>query len=153
MVAVKLTWHEMMMAGHVGMLRHVEAVMNDRPDLHGYDGQSGWQTHCEGAAGELAAAKVLGRYWDGSVNTFRRGGDVGDVQVRTRSRHDYELIVRDRDRDDDAFVLVTGRAPEFRVVGWIRASAAKQPDWMRTHGNRPPAYFVPHAALTPITAK
>lgn len=153
MVEVELNWHELMQAGHVGMLRHIEAVTQGRPDLHGFDGDSGWHTHCEGACGELAVAKVFNRYYNGSVNTFREGGDVGAVQVRTRSKHDYELLVRDRDRDDDVFILVTGRAPRFRVVGWIKAGDAKRPEWSNTYGNRPAAYFVPHAALHPIDPK
>jgi hypothetical protein len=98
----------------------------------------------------MAYAKARQRYWGAPVNTYKEGGDVGDVQIRTRSRHSYELIVRKDDRDEDFFVLVTGRIPNFRVWGWIQAKHAKRPEWSQTHGNREAAFFVPHTALTPF---
>lgn len=124
-------------------------MRDQRPDRHGYKG-AGWSEHIEGACGEAAVAKVLNRFWNGSVDTFATGGDVGDIQVRTRSSHDYELLVRPDDRDSDVFILVTGRAPTFRVIGYIWGRDAKRPEWLQTHGSRPAAYFVPHAFLTPI---
>lgn len=141
-----LTPYELHLAASVGVRRQIEAMSAGRPDRHGHSG-AGWNLHLEGACGELAVAKALGRYWDGSVNTFKKGGDVGAVQVRTRSKHEYELIVRQGDRDSDVFVLVTGVAPSYRVRGWLRGGDAKRPEWEKTHGDRPPAWFVPHAAL------
>jgi hypothetical protein len=81
--------------------------------------------HIEGAGGEVAAAKALGRRRDGQVNTEKEGGVVGHIQVRTRSRYDG-LFVRPNDRDDDMLVLVTGVYPTYRVCGWIRGADAKQ---------------------------
>lgn len=147
---VSLSWPEVAMACRIGVTRHIAALRRDLPDRHGIDRDDGWRAHIEGACGEMAFAKAVDRYWCGSINTFRAGGDVGDIQVRTRSRHDYELIVRASDRDGDAFVLVTGAAPNFRVRGWIRGAAAKNAQWIREHGGRAAAYFVPHAALRPV---
>lgn len=142
------------MAAGVGLERQLRALADRRPDRHGFvpkDGDTGWSLHIEGACGEVAVAKVLNRFWNGSVDSFKSGGDVGDVQVRTRSRHEYELIVRQDDRDSDVFILVTGRAPTFRVVGYILGRDAKRPEFEQRHGNRPAAYFVPHSVLTPLT--
>jgi len=130
------------------MRRQIEALRQHRPDRHGFDGEDGWTIHIEGAAGEMAVAKLRNRYWNGSVNTFKTGGDVGAVQVRTRSKAHYDLIVRDDDRNDDAFFLVIGSIPVFDVVGWIKGRDAKRPEWLQTYGERPPAYFVPQSALT-----
>lgn len=147
---VTLEWFEVMLAATVGVRRQLEALRRGRPDCHGFDGATGWQVHIEGACGEMAFAKATGRYWSGSVNTFKIGGDVGAIQVRTRSREDYDLIVRDDDRDEDIFVLVIGQAPTYRVVGWIRGMDGKRACWRQRYGNRPVAYFIPQHALCSI---
>lgn len=136
----------MLLAGQVGIRRQMEALKRGLPDRHGFTGL-GWDIHVEGACGELAVAKALGRYWNGSVNTFKVGGDVGAMQVRTRSRSHYELLIRPDDKDQDVFVLVTGTSPKFKVVGWIKGKDAKRVEWLQTHGGRPPAYFVPQKSL------
>jgi hypothetical protein len=73
----------------------------------------------------MAFAKATRRYWSGSVKTFKAGSGVGNIQVRTRSREDYDLIVRDDDPDEDILVLVIGHAPSCRVVGWMRGMTAR----------------------------
>lgn len=147
---VVLNWHEAAMASDVGRMRQLASVKSGRSDRHGYSGD-GWSEHIEGACGECATAKHLGVYWDGGVNTFS-SPDVGKYHVRTRSRHDYELIVRpESDKDEDIFICVTGRCPEYRIRGWIAAKDAKKPEYLREHGGRPPAFFVPHSALRPMS--
>jgi len=147
---VVLSESEMKLAAMVGVNRNVESMSKGLKDKHGFTGD-GWSVHIEGACGELAFAKYRNRHWSGSVNTFKRGGDVGEVQVRTRSRHDYDLIVRQDDKDDDYFVLVTGTAPEFRIRGFIVARDAKQMgDCINEHGSRPPAWFIPAGKLRPV---
>lgn len=142
---VTLTWYEAAMASHVGWMRQLAAVKAGKPDLHGYDGE-GWSEHIEGACGEMAVAKMLGIFWDGSVNTWK-AHDLPGLQVRTRSRHDYDLTVRPNDDDEAHWVLVTGRCPEYRIHGWIAGADAKLPAWSRTYGGRPAAYFVPQSEL------
>jgi hypothetical protein len=154
-IVVELDWWEVEMAAIVGVRRRVEAEFREgRRDLYAAPNEvepsSNWRTHIEGAIGELAFAKALGRYWNGSINTYRRGGDVGAVQVRTRSRHSYELNVRTHDRDEDYFVLLTGQAPRLCLRGWIRGADAKRSEWLKDHGGHGAAYFVPQAALHPF---
>lgn len=149
MTQVSLEKYELQLASHVGCQRHVEAICADLQDRYGAD-KGGWNLHIEGACGELAFAKLLNIYWNGSINTFGLGGDVGDIQVRTRSRHDYELIVRAKDRDGDAFVLVTGVAPNYVVRGWLFGQEAKRDEWLNAHGGRTPSWFIPHKELHPI---
>ena len=94
----------------------------------------------------MAFAKATENYWSASVATFK--GRVGDrIQVRWRSRPDYDLMVRPSDSDQDIFVLVLGKIPALNVVGWIRGGAAKQDRSIQDHGGRPPAWFVPQDEL------
>lgn len=146
MVEVTLTWREVEWAARVGALRQIEAMRQGLEHIAGFDGL-GWDIHVEGAAGELAFAKATDRYWDGSVNTFKEGGDVGAYQVRTRSRHVYDLLVRPDDSDIQAYVLVTGTVPAFQVHGWMLGADAKRPEFLQTYANRPKAYFVPKGNL------
>lgn len=145
---VTLTWHEAAMASHVGWMRQLSAVKAGKHDCHGYSGD-GWSEHIEGACGEMAVAKMLGIFWDGSVNTWK-ANDLPGLQIRTRSKHDYELLVRPSDADETPWVLVTGRCPHYRIRGYLYGREAKRSEWLRDHGGRPPAYFVPHSHLRSV---
>ena len=68
---VTLEWYELLQAALCGVRRHIEALHKGLPDKHGFD-SDGWGAHIEGAAGEMAAAKSLGLYWNGSINTFSK---------------------------------------------------------------------------------
>ena len=105
MTAITLSQRELSIAAQVGCARHIAAISNGRENAHGLGKANAWNLHIEGCAGEMAAAKALGYYWTPSVNTFKIGGDIGEaIQVRTRSKHTYELIIRPDDRDGDTFV-------------------------------------------------
>lgn len=150
MKEVRLTWHEAAMASEIGRLRQLSSLRSNRQDQHGYAGE-GWNIHIEGACGELALAKALNTYWNGSVNTFK-DFDVLDLQVRTAPSHSHRLIVRPADPDQHRFVLVTGRCPNYRVHGWILGCDAKRVEWLAEEAKRPAAFFVPAAALQSIEA-
>lgn len=107
-----------------------------------------------GACGEMTVAKVFDCYWSPSVNTFHATTDLPhDTEVRSTTRLDGSLIVRDNDPDDRIYILVTGEPPSMTVVGWITGAEAKQPQWLRNpHGHRP-AWFVPQSALQPVCQK
>lgn len=148
---VTLQWHEYAMASEIGRLRQLTSVRRGSADNHGFTGL-GWSEHIEGACGEMVVSKLLGVYWDGGIDTFKLP-DVGSrIQVRTRSSHSYELIIRKDDPDDEIFVLVTGRCPNYRVWGFIKGENGKREEYLQTHGNRPAAYFVPQTKLEPMHA-
>jgi len=150
-INVTLNASEMLAAAFVGVRRHVAAIARGLADKHGLTGdKDGWGLHIEGAAGEVAAAKALGRYWSASVNTFKAGYDVDGIQIRTRSQDHYDLIIRANDPSDAIFVLVTGASPNFKVHGWILAGDGKCDEFVQSHGNRPPAWFVPQSRLNSI---
>lgn len=147
MIEIELTMREAAAAAKVGVDRNLHAIQSGLTPRHGCKEENCWDVHIEGACGELAVAKALNVYWHSPLNTFKRGSDVGKWQVRTRSRSDYDLIVRSGDSDHAVFILVTGRCPKFRVIGWMRGGDAKKEKWLKTHGGRDGAYFVPQAEL------
>lgn len=146
---IELSNEEFVYAAQIGRLRQEEALKKGLPEKYGFDGVAGLSIHVEGAAGELAVAKALDIKWDATVNTFKSIADlVSDIEVRTRSKDYYDLIVRADDKNYSRFVLVIRKGPhKFDVIGWILAEDAKQPQWIKTYGNRPGAYFIPKTSL------
>jgi len=144
---VILTPAEMMAGALTGIMRQVRALKNGFRDKHGADAKSPWQWHIEGALGECVVAQYLGVYWDHSLGSFK-GADLGNrIQVRTRSQGWHDLIVRPDDTPEHAYILVTGQAPNYQVRGWIYGNEAQRPEWWKTLGDRPPAWFVPQEHL------
>lgn len=143
---VTLTGYEMAMASDAGRLRNIAAIKEGRkPQIDGGE----WQAHIEGAAGEVAAAKLLNVFWGGSINTFKAGGDIDGTgwEVRTRSKHFNDLIVKESDPDGRVMILVTGKSPHFMVRGWIRSEEAKKAEFKQNYGGHGNAYFVPQSKL------
>jgi hypothetical protein len=141
---VDLTIHEARTAAMTGVERRIQSFL--RPDNHGYDDSDGWTDDIEGAAGELAFAKLTRIYGGLTVDTFDTP-DVGKVFVRTVSRDGLCLIIRPNAQDDQVFALMVGRCPSFRFGGWIFAVSAKRDEWWRAPNGRPGAWFVPESAL------
>lgn len=152
MASVCLSWFELFQAANVGVIRQIEALKLDRADQHGYNGD-GWSIHVNGAAAELAVAKVTGRFWNALArHPTTLPGDVGLLQVRWSALAKARLIVHDADPDEAVFVLVTGLPPTLEVVGSIRGADAKDPCYWTDPGTGRPAFFVPQAALEPVVA-
>jgi len=148
---ITLTSAEVFHGAVTGVMRQVSNLRDGRQDRHGIAREQGWQAHIEGALGELVVARYTNRFWSGNLGKLR-ADDVGDLQVRTRSRHDYELILHPTDPDDRAFVLVTGTAPTYRLIGWIRGREGKRQEWWKDPAGGRAAYFVPQRALRPMVA-
>jgi len=146
---ITLTSYEVGSGVRVGGLRHYQSVLRGIPDKSQSGPEGGWSYDIEGALGEIAAAKALNLYWSGSVNSFG-ACDLSGIQVRTRSKAYYDLIVRPNDTENCIWVLVTGAAGTYDVAGWLRGSEAKQQQWFKTPNDRQPAYFIPQSALQPI---
>ncbi|MCW3095802.1 MAG: hypothetical protein JWL77_1420 [Chthonomonadaceae bacterium] len=146
-ITVTLEWYELFQAISVGGRRRVESMRRGGQAAHGYIDDNGWTKDIEAAGAELAFSKATNQYYSGSVNTFK-AADVGDRwQVRWTPNTDGRLIVRPSADDSDRYVLVTGKAPVYSVIGWITAKAAKRVSWWSAPNNRPGAYFVPQSAL------
>jgi hypothetical protein len=149
-VSVSLTQEELYTCSIIGARRQIESLMDGREDQHGFDGYNGWTVHIEGVCGELAVAKYLNIHYGFHVNTFKTGRDVGICEVRTRSEHHYDLLVRPNDADERPFVHLTGRAPQYVLRGWLWGHEAKQKKFAKNYGGRPSAFFVPQEHLRPM---
>ena len=96
----------------------------------------------------MAFAKWSQRYWPGSVDTYKRDGDVGEFEVRWSSKPTAPLRVYPNDHADRPYVLVTGDYPTYQIMGWIWGHEAKVDRWWRegTNGWRG-CFAVPQDAL------
>ena len=111
---IKLKWHEVQMAWDVGVNRAAHSIRMELKDAHGWRpdpvSDIGWQ--CLSASSELAVAKALHLYWNGSVNTFSRP-DLPNIEIKSQLHHVLDrnkqtnfLIVRKNMPDDQRYVLV-----------------------------------------------
>jgi hypothetical protein len=153
-VWVTLTWSEMSLASIVAVRRRLESMRDNHAPKYGASHRSApWDMEIFSAQGELTIAKYLNLYWSG-INGIIKAVDVGGeegAEVRTRSKHWYELILHPEDADERPHVLVTTEAPPaFCLVGWIYGNAGKREQyWDDPAGNRA-AFFVPHCDLRPM---
>lgn len=145
--SVELTFYEMLLAAHAGVMRQVQNCKDGLAPAYGAGDKNDWQLHIEGCLGECALAKFLGVYWSGKGEL--RAPDVGIVDVRT-TRLDYgDLMMHKRDPDDRVFYLLCGVNGIYKVKGWILAKDGKKDFYWRDPTGKRPAYFVPQHALNP----
>lgn len=147
-IRISLTDYEVRMAGFVGVTRFASG-MNRQDRFH--NPLAGWDTHLDAACGEIAVAKLLDKYWDGSQGTFHNKPDLsGDTEVRGGNTDC--LIIRQSDLKNPKarFVRVQGKAPHFIVHGWLPLNEAVQPKYMREYPGEPASYWVPNEELRDI---
>lgn len=140
-------------ARQVGKARHQNAISSGRQDAHGLqaDYRQGLDTHIAGAAAELAYCRASGIEWPATIDTYKEEADVGrHLEIRWTEKGQHSLIIRPSDPLDRYYVLVTGKPPAFRVVGYIWGEDAIRDEWRRAPKGRPPAWFVPQSALEKI---
>lgn len=99
-----------------------------------------------GALGELAVCRIIRVPWDATVDTFHRRPDIApDIEVRY-STTGHKLIVRDKDPSRSRVVLVTGRPPNMRALGWAFAGEVREQGTQTFDGKRP-TWSLPTARL------
>jgi hypothetical protein len=146
---IRLTSYEYQMARRVGLERQTKAVENKRVPRNGMKQEDGWKFHVEGACGEAAAAKFLNVFFSGSVEIFTGKPDLEpNIEVKTRSSHSYDLLIRKHEDLSQVFVLVTGTAPDFWIRGWGIGSDLVSDEYLQSYGNRPAAWFIPVGRLS-----
>lgn len=110
--------------------------------------------HRLGAIGEVAVAVHLGLEDHLFTETVARRGSAdlpGDIEVKTRSRHSYDLIVQRNERPDKRLVLVTVQGGTIFLHGWCVARDVMQEQFWADPARGRPAYFVPKCNLRDIT--
>lgn len=116
------------------------------------DGSKALLFHKLGAAGELAVADYLHlREFLYQETEAKRGSfDLPlNIDVKTRSRHDYDLICQLDEKPGKTLVLVTIQNKITLIHGWIKSEDAMQEQWRKDPAGGRPAYFIPSFELLP----
>lgn len=117
-----------------------------------WKGSKALDIHLLGAAGEMAVASYLGMkdFLYKETQAKRGSDDLPGMDIKTRSKHSYDLIVQRSESPDKKFILVTIQDQATFIHGWCYGhEAAKEKYWADPARGRP-AYFVPKEALRSI---
>lgn len=108
--------------------------------------------HLIGAAAEIAVASYLGleQYLFQETEAVRGSEDLPGIDVKCRSKHDYDLLVQLDDVPTKKFVLVTIQDKRTLIHGWIEGHQAMKQKWVKEFVKGRPCYAVPQSALQPI---
>ena len=129
--------------------------VNEARGLRGRNGGA-WQgnkaldIHLLGAAGEVAVASYLGLKEHLFKETeAKRGSDdlPGGIDVKTRSKSRYDLIVQKQEDPKKVFVMVTIENQQTLLQGWCYGHEAMKEEYWADPARGRPAYFVPKEAL------
>ena len=142
-------------ADDIARQRHESAVRRGYAGKHGgpTNGIDSLQAHRAGAYGECAVAIFLGVPLPAHVDVYSVPDIEPDIAVRARTKRWHELYRRPSEPADWRYVLVTltrtrtMRRPVGTVRGWAHGGDMAREEWVQRHGGRPPAWFVPTAAL------
>jgi hypothetical protein len=154
-VWVTLSLAEMLHGTNLGVIRMYESHNHGGKHKHGFY-NSNLDPLCmnvQGAIGEIVVAKARNLYFMPTVNTFKAADIGNNVQVRLRTKHEWQMIVRDDDDPDHIFVHVTGSGPVYCIRGWAYGKDVMKPEYRQNHGNRIESWFVPEEALKPFQIK
>ena len=115
-------------------------------------GDKALEIHLLGAAGELAVASYLGLKHElyKEVEARRGSDDLPGIDVKTRSKHSYDLIVQKKENPDKKFVLVTIENQTVLLQGWCYGYEAMKEQYWADPARGRPAYFVPQRTLRSI---
>jgi hypothetical protein len=145
---------ERRLAMEEGMRRqHVNEAQGLRGRNGGaWKGSKALDIHLLGAAGEVAVASYLGMKEHLFKETEARRGsdDLPGIDVKTRSKASYDLIVQKREDPKKKFVLVTIENQQTLLHGWCYGEEAMQEQHWADPARGRPAYFVPKVALHSI---
>lgn len=124
---------------------------NKAPDR----GEKALKLHQLGCIGEVAVAEFLGvqEHLFTAKKAIRGSADLpGNIEVKTRSKHNYDLLIQFSDDPDKIFVLVTHEGGDItQIWGWIRGCDAMKKEWVREFVRGRRCYAVPQTALNPVS--
>jgi hypothetical protein len=131
-----------------GTNRQANAVLNNSEARADMEDEEGWGNHIEGACGEQAVAKFLNIYWEGH-NKYQDEPDLKpNIEVKQRSEHWHDLIIREHENFQQVFILATGLSPKFRIRGWVWGEHVQDKKFWKSPNKRPEAYFIPQSYLS-----
>jgi hypothetical protein len=108
--------------------------------------------HQIGALGEMAVASYLGLkdflYCDKIPK--KDSCDLPfSIDVKTRAKHYYDLIVQLDEKENKNFWLCTIESNQIHIKGWIQAQFCFKPEFIKDPAGGRKAYFVPQNKLWP----
>lgn len=114
-----------------------------------WKGSKALDIHLLGAAGEMAVASYLGLKQHLYKETEARRGsdDLPGIDVKTRSKHQYDLIVQKNEDARKKFVLVTIESQKTFLHGWCYGEEAMEEKYWADPARGRPAFFVPKTVL------
>jgi hypothetical protein len=118
-----------------------------------WKGSKALDIHLLGAAGEVAVASYLGlkEHLFKEKEARRDSDDLpGGIDVKTRSKSRYDLIVQKHENPSKRFVLVTIENQQTLLHGWCYGHEALQEQYWADPARGRPAYFVPKEHLRPM---
>ena len=145
-IVFTFTEEERRIAMEEGMRRQ---RVNEEKGLRGRNrgprfGQKALDVHLLGAAGEMAVASYLGLKQElyKEVEAKRGSDDLPGIDVKTRSKHSYDLIVQRQEDPKKKFVLVTIQDQKTLIWGWCYGEEAMREEYWADPARGRPAYFV-----------
>ena len=131
--------------------------MNEAKRLRGRNGGASFGSraldiHLLGAAGEMAVASYLGMKHElyKEVEAKRGSDDLPGIDVKTRSKLRYDLIIQKSEDPNKKFVLVTIENQQTFLHGWCYGHEGMDALYWADPARGRPAYFVPQSALHPM---
>ena len=117
-----------------------------------WKGSKALDIHLLGAAGEVAVASYLGlkEHLFKETEAKRGSNDLPGIDVKTRSKSRYDLIVQKHENLSKKFVLVTIENQQTLLHGWCYGHEAMKEEYWADPARGRPAYFVPKEALRSI---
>lgn len=136
---------------------HRRQAVNEAKGLRGrnngaWRGDKALEIHLLGAAGEMAVASYLGmkEHLFKEAEAKRGSDDLPGIDVKTRSKASYDLIVQRQSDPSRKFVLVTIEDQKTLIHGWCYGKEAMEGKYWADPARGRPAYFVPKSALRPM---
>ena len=116
-------------------------------------GAKALQWHILGCVGEYAVALAtdqLDALFQEDI-PLRGSADLpGRIDVKTRSKHHYDLLVQKDEDPDKLLVLVTCQPnTPTKIHGWVRASTAMKPEYWKEWVKGRGCYSFPQSKLLP----
>jgi hypothetical protein len=114
-----------------------------------WKGSKALDIHLLGAAGEVAVASYLGLKSElfKETEAKKNSDDLPGIDVKTRSKASYDLIVQRGSDPQKKFVLVTIENQQTLLHGWCYGHEALQERFWADPARGRPAYFFPKEAL------
>ena len=150
MIKIKLEANDIELALNTANKRFIGNIRMGKGFSYGYQGDYRKQLADSflGALGEVAYAKSLNKFYNGSyTDNLQRYTDSdfqNNVEIRTQEKKEYNfLLIRPNEKKGKYVLIIHEGDYEFSILGWFRF-INDMPERLTNfgHPNRPPAYKI-----------